>query len=122
VILKVLEAHFEQIHGIIHCSGGGQSKCLHYLPGNLRVVKDNLLPVPPLFTMIQESAGTGWREMYQVFNMGQRLEIFTDRATAEGIIAIARSFNIEAQISGYVEDAEKKEVVIKSEYGEFVYG
>lgn len=122
VILKVLEQHFDAIHGIIHCSGGGQSKCLHYLPGNLRVVKDNLLPVPPLFAMIQEAAGTGWREMYQVFNMGQRLEIFTDKDTAEAIIAIAKSFNIEAQISGYVEDAEKKEVVIRSAYGEFVYG
>lgn len=121
VILQVLQQHFDAIHGIIHCSGGGQSKCLHYLPSNLRVVKDNLLPVPPLFTTIQEAAGTGWREMYQVFNMGQRLEIFTDRATADSIIAIAKGFNIDAQISGYVENAERKEVVIKSQYGEFVY-
>ncbi len=121
VVLKVLEDYFDKIHGIVHCSGGGQSKCLHYLPQPLRVVKNNLLPVPPLFTMIQEAAGTEWKEMYQVFNMGQRLEIFTDRDTADGIIAISRSFNIDAQISGYVEKAERKEVVIDSVYGSFSY-
>jgi len=121
VVLKILHEYREQVHGIIHCSGGGQSKCLHYLPGNFRVVKNNLLPVPPLFTMIQEAAGTSWKEMYQVFNMGQRLEIFTDRDTAEGIISISRSFNIDARISGYVEKSEKKEVVIESVLGRFVY-
>jgi phosphoribosylformylglycinamidine cyclo-ligase len=121
VILKVLQTHFDQVHGIIHCSGGGQSKCLHYLPSPLRVVKHNLLPIPPLFNLIQSAAGTEWREMYQVFNMGQRLEIFTDRDTANGIIAIAKEFNIEAQISGYVELAEKKEVVIESQHGSFRY-
>ena len=121
VVLKVLERHFDQIHGIIHCSGGGQSKCLHYLPRPLRVVKDNLLPVPPLFHMIQESAGTDWKEMYQVFNMGQRLEIFTDRETAADIVAIARSFQIDARVSGRVEQAEQKEVVIESEFGKFSY-
>ncbi len=121
VILRVLQQHFEKIHGIIHCSGGGQSKCLHYLPAPLRVIKDNLLPVPPLFTMIQESAGTGWREMYQVFNMGQRLEIFTDAETAKSIIDIAASFNIAAQISGRVEASDKKEVVINSARGTFSY-
>lgn len=121
VVLDVLNKHFDNIHGIIHCSGGGQSKCLHYLPKPLRVVKNNLLPAPPLFTMIQESAGTDWREMYQVFNMGQRLEIFTDGATAEDIISIAKNYNIEACISGYVEDADAKEVVIESPYGTFKY-
>lgn len=121
VVLEVLNKHFDKINGIIHCSGGGQSKCLHYLPQPLRVVKNNLLPPPPLFTMIQESAGTDWREMYQVFNMGQRLEIFTDRNTAEDIINIAAKFNIEAVISGYVEEAEKKEVIIESNYGTFTY-
>ncbi len=121
VVLEVLKHHFDNIHGIIHCSGGGQSKCLHYLPGPLRVVKNNLLPIPPLFQMIQESAGTDWKEMYQVFNMGQRLEIFTDKETAEKIITISKSFNIDAQISGYVENADKKEVVIESEHGRFVY-
>ncbi len=121
VVLKVLQQHFDKIHGIIHCSGGGQSKCLHYLPGNLRVVKNNLLAPPPLFTMIQQSAGTDWREMYQVFNMGQRLELFTDKETAEAIIAIAKGFNIDAQITGFVEAADKKEVVIDSSYGTFTY-
>lgn len=121
VILKVLQQHFDKVHGIIHCSGGGQSKCLHYLPAPLRVIKDNLLPVPPLFTMIQDSAGTGWREMYQVFNMGQRLEIFTDAETAKSIIDIAASFNIAAQISGRVEASDKKEVVINSPHGTFSY-
>lgn len=121
VVLKVLQEHFDKIHGIVHCSGGGQSKCLHYLPRPLRVVKNNLLPAPPLFTMIQEAAGTEWKEMYQVFNMGQRLEIFTDKDTAEGIVAIARGFNIDAQVTGHVEMAERKEVVIESEYGCFSY-
>lgn len=121
VILKVLEQHFDKIHGIIHCSGGGQSKCLHYLPKPLRVVKDNLLPIPPLFNMIQKSAGTDWKEMYQVFNMGQRLELFTDKETAASVVEIAKSFNIDAQISGYVTDAEQKEVVIESPHGSFTY-
>lgn len=121
VVLQVLEQHFDKIHGIIHCSGGGQSKVLHYLPKALRVVKNNLLPVPPLFRLIQESAGTPWQEMYQVFNMGQRLEIYTDKETAEHIIAIAKTFNIEAQVSGYVEEAAQKEVVIETANGRFVY-
>ena len=121
VVLPILEQHFDKIHGIIHCSGGGQSKCLHYLPKVLRVVKNNLLPVPPLFRLIQESAKTEWREMYQVFNMGQRLEIYTDAATAQAIIEIAAGFNIVAQVTGYVEEADKKEVVIESEYGTFTY-
>lgn len=121
VVLKILQQHFDKIHGIIHCSGGGQSKCLHYLPKPLRVVKNNLLPIPPLFKMIQQSAGTDWREMYQVFNMGQRLEIFTDKTTAESIIAISKSFNIDAQISGYVIANDKKEVVIESPFGNFSY-
>lgn len=121
VVLQILQQHFDKIHGIIHCSGGGQSKCLHYLPKPLRVVKNNLLPIPPLFSMIQQSAGTDWREMYQVFNMGQRLELFTDIDTAESIVAIANSFGIDAQISGYVEASETKEVVVESPYGSFTY-
>ncbi len=122
VLLEILKKHFDKIHGIIHCSGGGQTKCLHYLPKPLRIVKNNLLPVPPLFKMIQEAAGTDWKEMYQVFNMGQRMEIFTDKETANAILEIARSFAIDAQISGYVEAAEKKELIIESEYGKFNYG
>ncbi|MBS1775878.1 MAG: phosphoribosylformylglycinamidine cyclo-ligase [Bacteroidetes bacterium] len=121
VVLKILSKHFEKIHGIIHCSGGGQSKVLHYMPAPLRVVKNNLLKAPPLFEMIQEAAGTPWKEMYQVFNMGQRLEIYTDTQTAEDIVAISESFGIEAVISGYVEKAEKKEVLIESNHGLFTY-
>ena len=121
VVLKVLQQHFDKIHGIVHCSGGGQSKVLHYLPKPLRVVKNNLLPIPPLFEMIQKSAGTDWKEMYQVFNMGQRLEIYTDKDTAASIVEIARSFNIEAQVSGYVEAAETREVMIESAHGNFSY-
>lgn len=121
VVLQILQKHFNKIHGIIHCSGGGQSKILHYLPQQLRVIKNNLLPVPPLFKMIQEAAGTDWKEMYQVFNMGQRLEIYTDKETAIAIIEIAKSFNIDAQISGCVETSDKKEVIIESEYGHFEY-
>jgi len=121
VVLKVLQEHFDKIHGIIHCSGGGQSKVLHYLPQPLRVVKNNLLPVPPLFQMIQESAGTDWKEMYQVFNMGQRLEMYTDKDTAAAIVEIAKGFGIEAQISGYVDAAAAKEVVIESANGTFSY-
>ncbi len=121
VVLQILNNHFDKIHGIIHCSGGGQSKCLHYLPQPLRVVKDNLLDAPPLFNIIQESAGTDWKEMYQVFNMGQRLEIYTDKETAAAIVEIANSFNIDATISGRVETADKKEVVIESKHGSFSY-
>ncbi len=121
VILKILENHFDSIHGIIHCSGGGQSKCLHYLPKPMRVVKNNLLPAPPLFKMIQEAAGTDWKEMYQVFNMGQRMEIFTDKNTAAAIIEIAQGFKIDVLISGFIENAEKKEVVIESSHGSFSF-
>jgi phosphoribosylformylglycinamidine cyclo-ligase len=121
VVLRILDKHFDAIHGIIHCSGGGQSKVLHYLPSPMRVVKDNLLPAPPLFRLIQEAAGTDWKEMHQVFNMGQRLEIYTDKKTAEAVVEIARSFGIEGQISGRVEEAAQKEVVIDGPYGTFSY-
>lgn len=121
LVLKILEKHEGKINGIIHCSGGGQTKCMHYMPQGLRVIKDNLLPAPPIFRMIQKSAGTDWREMYQVFNMGQRLEIFTDAETAADLVEIAKSFNIDAQISGRVEAAEKNELIIESEFGTFVY-
>lgn len=122
VVLAILEKHRQDIHGIIHCSGGGQSKCLHYLPRPMRVVKNNLLPIPPLFNLIQESAQTPWKEMYQVFNMGQRLEIFTNQTTAECIVEIAASMGIEAVISGYVTASEQKEVVLETPYGSFCYG
>ena len=121
VVLQILQNFRKNIHGIIHCSGGAQSKILHYLPSPMRVVKDNLLPEPPLFRMIQEAAGTSWKEMYQVFNMGQRLEIYTDAETAAAIVEISGKFGIEAQISGRVEAAETKEVIVESAHGRFSY-
>lgn len=121
LVLKILEGYSAKINGIIHCSGGGQTKCLHYLPGGLRIVKDNLLPVPPLFRMIREAAGTDWREMYQVFNMGQRLEIFTDRATAEKLLELSDTFHIDARISGRVDAAPGNSLLIESEFGSFEY-
>lgn len=121
LVLKMLQNHFDQIHGIIHCSGGGQTKCMHYMPEGLRVVKNNLLSTPPIFRMIQEAAGTDWKEMYQVFNMGQRLEVFTDQATAESLIALSYQLGIDAQISGYVEAASQNELIIESEFGTYNY-
>ncbi len=121
LVLKLLQQYFDKIRGIIHCSGGGQTKCMHYVPQGLRVVKNNLLPVPPVFKLIREAASTEWREMYQVFNMGQRLEIFTDEQTAHALVDIAASLQITAQISGYVEAADSNELIIESEWGHFKY-
>lgn len=113
-ILKVLlEEHFENIHGLVHCSGGGQTKCMKYLPGNFRIIKDHLFEPPVIFKLIQESSGSDNREMYQVFNMGHRLDIFTDAATSESIIKVAQSFNINARIVGRVEANDKKELFLK---------
>lgn len=120
VIKKVLEAYRSQIHGLVHCSGGAQTKVLHFID-NLHVIKDNLFPVPPLFSLIQEQSGTGWKEMYQVFNMGHRMELYVPENIAAEIIKISQSFNIDAQIVGRVEAAEVKQVTVKSEKGEFVY-
>jgi phosphoribosylformylglycinamidine cyclo-ligase len=120
VIKKVLEGFRSQIHGLVHCSGGAQTKVLHFID-NLHVIKDNLFPIPPLFTLIQEQSGTGWKEMYQVFNMGHRMELYVPEAIAADIIKISESFNIEAKIVGRVEAAEKKQVTVSSEKGEFIY-
>lgn len=121
LLLKILEKHFDKINGIIHCSGGGQTKCMHYMPQGLRIVKNNLISAPPIFRLIQEAAGTDWREMYQVFNMGQRLEIFTDEATANDLVDIAASLKIDAQISGRVEAAPSNELIIEGEFGTYKY-
>lgn len=108
------------IHGMIHCSGGAQTKILHFIE-NLHVIKDNMFPVPPLFKLIQEQSGTGWKEMYQVFNCGHRMELYVDPGVAEEIIDISRSFNVEAQVVGKVEKASSKKLTIKSTYGIFEY-
>ncbi|MEO5682070.1 MAG: AIR synthase related protein [Chitinophagaceae bacterium] len=121
-LLKViLENHFDSIHGLIHCSGGGQTKCMKYLPGNFKIVKDNLPEVPPVFKIIQQSSNSDNREMYQVFNMGCRLEIFTDADSADNLIAAGRLFGIEARITGRVEESDKKELLLKVDGEEIIY-
>ena len=120
VIKKVLDKYHSEIHGMVHCSGGGQTKVLHFTD-KLHIVKDNLFDAPPLFQLIQQQSGTSWEEMYKVFNMGHRMEIYVSEERAEAIIEIARSFNIEAQVIGRCYRAEQKKLTIKSEYGEFYY-
>jgi phosphoribosylformylglycinamidine cyclo-ligase len=105
---------------MVHCSGGAQTKVLHFIE-NLHIIKDNLFPIPPLFTLIQEQSGTPWEEMYKVFNMGHRMEIYVPQEIALDIIEISQSFGIDAQIVGRVESAAQKQVTIRSEKGEFVY-
>ena len=121
VIKKVLEGHRSQIHGIVHCSGGAQTKVLHFVNDDVHIIKDNLFPIPPLFRLIQEQSGTDWKEMYKVFNMGHRMELYVPAEIADDIIAISKSFNIDAQIIGKVEALDKKQVTIRTENGEFVY-
>ncbi len=121
VIKKILEEHFDSISGLIHCSGGGQTKCMKYVPEKIRIVKDNLFFPPEIFKIIQDSSGADDKEMYQVFNMGCRLEIYTNEMTAKEIINIAERFNIDAQIIGRVEASHKKELVIKTGDAEIRY-
>ena len=120
VIRKMLESHRSEIHGMVHCSGGAQTKVLHFVD-QVHVIKDNLFPVPPLFKMIQEQSGTDWKEMYKVFNMGHRMEIYTSPEQADSLMAIAQSFGIESQIVGRVEASEEKKLTISSPYGTFEY-
>jgi len=120
VIQKVLASHRDKIHGMVHCSGGAQTKVLHFV-NNLHIVKDNMFDVPPLFKMIQQQSKTPWQEMYKVFNMGHRMEIYTDAATAEEVIAISKSFGIDAKIIGHCHQSQGKSLTIKSEFGEFNY-
>ena len=110
----------KEIHGMVHCSGGAQTKILHFIE-SLHVIKDHMFPVPPLFKLIQEESGTDWKEMYQVFDMGHRMEIYVPKEIAPEIIAISKSFNVDAQIIGRVEDSEEKRLTISSEFGEFFY-
>ncbi|QMW02849.1 AIR synthase-related protein [Spirosoma foliorum] len=116
----LLDEHRAQIHGMVHCSGGAQTKVLHFVD-NLHIIKDNLFPIPPLFRLIQSESGTSWQEMYKVFNMGHRLEVYLPESHAQRVIDIAQSFGIAAQIIGRVEDYEGKRVTIQSEVGEFIY-
>lgn len=118
---RILDKYFDAVDGVIHCSGGGQTKCMKYLPGPMKIVKDNLFETAPIFKLIQENSGADDREMYQVFNMGHRLEIFTDAASAEKMIQEAAALGIEGRIVGRVEASEKKELLIKTATAELVY-
>ncbi|KOH47135.1 phosphoribosylformylglycinamidine cyclo-ligase [Sunxiuqinia dokdonensis] len=120
VIKNMLDHHRKDIHGMVHCSGGAQTKVLHFVDG-MHVIKDNLFPVPPLFKLIQEESKTDWAEMYKVFNMGHRMEIYVKPELAESIIEISKSFSIDAQVVGRVEAFEGKKLTIKSEFGTFEY-
>lgn len=120
VVKKLLEELRPNIHGMVHCSGGAQTKILHFID-NLKVIKNNMFPVPPLFKLIQKESGTDWKEMYKVFNMGHRLEVYLPMEFAAKVIEIAASFGIEAQIVGHCERSDKKELLIESEFGSFEY-
>lgn len=120
VVKKLLEELRPNIHGMVHCSGGAQTKILHFID-NLKVIKNNMFPVPPLFKLIQKESGTDWKEMYKVFNMGHRLEVYLPMEFAAKVIEIAASFGIEAQIVGHCERSDKKELLIESEFGLFEY-
>lgn len=121
IIKKILEKFTsEEIHGMVHCSGGAQTKILHFID-NLHIVKDNLFPIPPLFKLIQEQSKTDWKEMYQVFNCGHRMELYVSPEIAQTIIDISKSFNVDAQIVGRAEASETKKLTIKSEFGVFEY-
>jgi len=121
VIKKILASVDRSLlHGMVHCSGGAQTKILHFIE-NLHIIKDNLFDIPPLFKLIQEESGTDWKEMYQVFNMGHRMELYVEPSLADEIIAISKSFNIDAQVIGRVENADQKELTIKSPFGTFTY-
>jgi phosphoribosylformylglycinamidine cyclo-ligase len=121
IIKKILDTYTaEDIHGMVHCSGGAQTKVLHFVD-NVHVIKDNLFPIPPLFKLIQEQSRTDWKEMYQVFNCGHRMELYVPETIAQEIIEISKSFNVDARIVGRVEASESKKLTIKSEYGVFEY-
>jgi len=120
IIKKVIDKYRSQIHGMVHCSGGAQTKVLHFV-NNVHIIKDNLFPVPPLFKLIQEQSNTDWKEMYKVFNMGHRMELYVPKEIADDIIAISKSFNVDAQIVGYVNDNVGNKLTIKSDKGTFEY-
>ena len=120
IIKRILDTMRSEIHGMVHCTGGAQTKVMHFVE-NKHVIKDNLFPIPPLFKLIKEESATDWKEMYKVFNMGHRMEIYTAEENAQQIIHIAREFGVEARIIGHVEDAEHNHLTIKSEYGTFEY-
>ena len=121
-IIKEILSKFnnKEVHGMVHCSGGAQTKILHFID-NLHIVKDNLFPVPPLFKLIQEQSKTDWKEMYQVFNCGHRMELYVSPEIAESIIKISKSYNVNAQVIGRVEASDSKKLTIESQNGTFIY-
>ena len=121
VMKELLENHFDAIHGLIHCSGGGQTKCLKYIPDNVRIIKDHLFEPPVIFQLLQAASKADDREMYQVFNMGTRLEIYTNEKDAEKIISVSKSYGVDARVIGRVEEAAKTSLFIKSISGELEY-
>ena len=120
IIIKILDKYRKQINGMVHCSGGAQTKVLHFVD-NVHIIKDNMFALPPLFKLIQEESGTDWKEMYKVFNMGHRMELYVPEEIAKDIIEISKSFNVDAKVIGRVEGFEGKKLTIKSEFGTFIY-
>jgi phosphoribosylformylglycinamidine cyclo-ligase len=121
VMKTIFENYFDSIFGLIHCSGGGQTKCMKYVPDDVRIVKDNLFETPPVFRIIQEASGANDREMYQVFNMGTRLEIYTNEKDADNIVSVAKRFGVDARIIGHVEKAEDRELRLHTPSGVLIY-
>jgi phosphoribosylformylglycinamidine cyclo-ligase len=120
IIKTILNNYSGKVHGMVHCSGGAQTKILHFID-NLHIIKNNLFPVPPLFKLIQQESGTSWQEMYKVFNMGHRMELYVPEEIAAAIIEISKSFDVDARVIGFVEKSEEKQVTIQSEFGEYIY-
>ena len=121
VIKELLANHFDKINGLIHCSGGGQTKCLKYVPDNVRIIKDNLFEPPVIFKLIQNASGSDDKEMYQVFNMGTRLEIYIHEKDAAAVISVAKEFGVDAQVIGRVEESERKNLLITTNTGSLSY-
>ena len=122
IIKKIInDIGTHNINGMVHCSGGAQTKILHFIENNLHIIKDNMFPVPSLFKIIQEVSKTGWKEMYRVFNCGHRMEIYVDKSFANEIINISKSFSVDARVVGRVEKSASKKLTIDSEFGHFVY-
>jgi phosphoribosylformylglycinamidine cyclo-ligase len=121
VVKQLLNEMRSEIHGMVHCSGGAQTKVLHFVNDDVHIIKDNMLLIPPLFQLIQAESGTSWQEMYKVFNMGHRLEIYLPEAQAQRVIDVAKSFKINAQVIGRVEQSSVKKLTIESEMGKFTY-
>jgi phosphoribosylformylglycinamidine cyclo-ligase len=121
VLKEILEHYFEAVHGLIHCSGGGQTKCMKYMPGNFRVIKDNLFDPPVIFRLIQQATDADYTEMYQVFNMGTRMEIYTDEKNADKLIGISKKSGVDARVIGRVGASDKKELLISTGHGEISF-